>query len=309
MAVGQDVDRGRDTGGGAVDAAERDATGPDATVVGATVSEFEEVRPAPPLRRYVHSYCGYRLAGFGPGIHVGMPSRHLTVILTIDEPLDVSGPIDPAGPVERYDTLIGGLHDGPVHIHHDGFQHGIQLSLTPLGARALFGVPSADLASTVVALDSVLGRAAGEIHERLHDAATWSDRFAVVDEVLGRHLEEPRPPRPEVIGTWDLLAATAGGVAVSDIARELGWSRRHLSAVFRDEIGLSPKVVGRIMRFERSKDLVTAGAPSLADVAARSGYADQAHLARDWRDLAGASPTAWMRGEEFPIVQDERLRT
>ena len=79
--------------------------------------------------------------------------------------------------------------------------------------------------------------------------------------------------------------------------------------MFRDEIGLSPKVVGRIMRFERSKDLVTAGAPSLADVAARSGYADQAHLARDWRDLAGASPTAWMRGEEFPIVQDERRRT
>jgi len=75
------------------------------------------------------------------------------------------------------------------------------------------------------------------------------------------------------------------------VARELGWSHRRLIARFRDEVGLPPKFVARIARFERAREALAADpASGLADVAARCGYADQAHLTREVGELAGMTP-------------------
>ena len=93
------------------------------------------------------------------------------------------------------------------------------------------------------------------------------------------------------------------------VADEVGFSRRHLTGLVRAECGLSPKQFQRIARFQRACRLVRAGCP-LAAIAVECGYADQAHLTRDWTALAGCSPRAWMRRElsfvqDFPIVSDD----
>ncbi len=81
----------------------------------------------------------------------------------------------------------------------------------------------------------------------------------------------------------------------------LGYSRRHLATLVRAECGLAPQQLHRIGRFERSRALV--GRRPLAEVAARCGYADHAHLTREWVALAGCPPTTWLR-EEFPFLHD-----
>ena len=100
---------------------------------------------------------------------------------------------------------------------------------------------------------------------------------------------------------WRLLHGHDGVVDVSRLAAEVGWNRRHLAQRFQDEFGLGPKLTGRVMRFDRSKQLVAAGTTRLADIAATCGYYDQAHMARDWREFAGCPPTAWAEEEELPI--------
>jgi AraC-like DNA-binding protein len=85
------------------------------------------------------------------------------------------------------------------------------------------------------------------------------------------------------------------------VAEEVGYSRRRLITLVRQETGLAPKEYQRVARFESSRALL--GHRPLATVAADCGYADQAHLARDWADLAGCAPTTWLR-EEFPFLQD-----
>ena len=77
----------------------------------------------------------------------------------------------------------------------------------------------------------------------------------------------------------------------------MGWSRRHLAARFREELGLPPKALGRLIRVEQAVQRMRAGEP-LADVAYGSGYADQSHFNRDFRELVGCAPG------EFPFVQD-----
>ncbi|MFG2612086.1 AraC family transcriptional regulator [Streptomyces anulatus] len=261
-------------------------------------------RPAPALRQYVDSYVGFDLRGLPAGVHCGPPSRALTAVISLSVPLELSADIDDGAPVTRFSSVAGGLMCRSVAIHHDGRQHGVQLSLTPLGARAIYGMPAAELAQRLVPLDELLGALAVELVDRLRAATTWTARFAALDELLLRAVGSgaggDRVPRerPEVAEAWRRLVAARGRVQVGAIAAELGWSRRYLTERFRGEVGLSPKTFARVLRFEHAHELAAAQDPlPWADVASVSGYADQAHLVRDWREFTNRTPTAWRRGE------------
>jgi AraC-like DNA-binding protein len=270
-------------------------------------SEFVWRRPAPPLRPFVAWYGGYREAGVAPGRHRGLPSPHLTVIITLDDPLVIATHPDPRTPPGRYDTLIGGLHSVPALITHDGRQSGIQLYLSPLGARALLGLPAGELASTDVDAGAVWGPFARELRERLLTAGGWNQRFGVLDDLLLGRADAGARPQPEVMRAWRQLLVSAGGVPMSALAREVGWSGRYLSQRFAVEIGLSPKAAARVVRFDRARRLLvrqtgTGRDLTLAAVAATCGYYDQAHLAREFGQFAGCSPSRWL-AEEFRNVQ------
>jgi len=261
-------------------------------------------RPAPAVRPYVGSYTGYWMERIGPGTHQGLPSGTLTVVLSLGPPVDMTAMADPRQAPASYDALVGGLHAAPVTIAYDQIQCGVQLDVTPFGARALFGLPAGELGSAVVHLEELIGRRAGEWLDRLRSAPTWAARFAVLDDVLAGAVVDGPPPPAEVVRAWDRLVTTGGGIEVAALAQEVGWSRRHLAQRFQEEIGLAPKVAGRVLRFDRATSLLRrAVRPGLADVAAVCGYYDQAHLTRDFRELAGLTPTAWL-AEELPSVQD-----
>ncbi len=262
--------------------------------------------PRPPLAPLVSGYSGYRIEGAPPGVHRGLPSRHLTLIVTLDGTVDLAAMPDRTQPPASFSALAGGLHDTPALIRHDGHQHGLHLHLTPLGARVLLGLPAGELAGTVVELSTLLGQVAGELLERVRSARTWTDRFLQLDAVLTRIARQRDGPAPELGWAWRRLSANHGRVEVAALAQEVGWSRRHLSERFRREFGLTPKVAGRVMRFEVAHRLLRSPRPpGLADVAARAGYYDQAHLHREWRELARCTPTRWL-AEEFPSVHDSR---
>jgi AraC-like DNA-binding protein len=268
--------------------------------------ETVEARPAAALRSLVGSYRGYRLQG-PAGTHRGLPSRHLTFIISLAEPVDICRMPDASQTPAAYGAPIGGLHASPATIRHNGFQYGMSLDLTPLGARALLGLPAGALAYSVAPLDEFLGRTAVELVDRLMAAPGWSERFTILDDVLSRVLVDTVALPPEVSWAWRRLVASGGTLEVSDLADDVGWSRRHLGEVFRREVGLPPKVAARVLRFERSRRLLERpDRPGLADVAVAAGYYDQAHLARDWRQMAGCPPTTWM-AEELPFIPSPGL--
>jgi AraC-like DNA-binding protein len=266
--------------------------------------------PAPALRPYVAGYSGYRQAGVPPATHRGLPSPYLTVIFTLDDPLTVAAHADRRQPPASYRSLVGGLHTAPALVTHQGRQSGIQLLLSPLGARALLGMPAAELASIDVEGFEVLGPLAEQICERITAAEDWPARFAVLDGLLTPRLAQPpADPRTsdEVSHAWGRLVSGGGHCTVSALAAETGWSDRHLRSKFCGETGLTPKAAARVIRFDRARRLLqrraAAGSPTLlADLAADCGYYDQAHLAREFRDLAGLPPSAWL-AEEFRNVQ------
>jgi AraC-like DNA-binding protein len=276
------------------------------------IDEFAVRRPGAGLRLYVAWCVGYRQMGVAPAAHRGLPSPWLTMIVTLDEPLVVARHPDPRQPASTHDFLLGGLHTAPALVTHEGRQSGIQLALTPLGARALLGMPAAELASLDVEAADVLGRLAAEARERVLAAPDWSGRFAVLEEFLVGRLRAAQAdrvpvPRPEVSYAWDRLERSRGAVSVAELAAETGWSARHLGEQFRAETGLSPKAGARVVRFDRARRRLLRrqaedGRVVLADLAAECGYYDQAHLAREFRDLAGCPPSVLL-AEELRNVQ------
>jgi AraC-like DNA-binding protein len=176
---------------------------------------------------------------------------------------------------------------------YDGEQHGVEIRLTPPGARMALGVPMAELSDLVVRLEDVVGAVVvRRLVERLHEAPGWEERFAVLDALLARRLAVASAPPPAVVHAWRRLVATDGRVPVAALTEEVGWSRRHLAARFRAEVGLAPKALARILPFQRVTERLRAEPPAaLAEVALECGYYDQAHLNRDFRALAGLSPT------------------
>lgn len=256
--------------------------------------------PQSALRRYCGPYIGYDLRG-EPGRHRGVPSGWLTVVLAFDRPTDLAWLGEEAGR-GRFWALASGLHTRSVDIRHDGWQHGIQLALTPWGCRALLGMPASALARDIVPLGEVLPRLD---HEAIA-AADWPERFRLLDRALmvaaDRHSRPHVSPRPEVAQAWRLVRRTHGTVRVGDVAEELSWSRRHLSAQFRAEIGLTVKEAVKVTRFEYACGLLTSGVGA-AEVAVRAGYADQSHLTREFGELAGYAPMEYLRAE-FPFLQD-----
>jgi AraC-like DNA-binding protein len=260
-------------------------------------------RVHPALRPYLGDLIGYEYPGAPPELHRGLPSQYLTVVIALDEPIGIGWPGEP---VDKFQTVVSGLHPTAVQIGQSPNISGIQLSLTPAGSRTLLGLPSGELASVSLDADKLFGQSAQVLGDQLRAEPSWERRLAIVEDLLlGTWHDGLVPePRAELSWAWRRLCETAGGVGVQALATEIGWSRRHLTERFRTEYGLAPKVAGRVLRFEQAVTrLKQRPTTRLADLAADLGYADQAHLTREWHSLAGCSPRVWM-AEELPFVQD-----
>lgn len=270
--------------------------------VGEPRSEWLTQRPAPPVAPFVERYVGYRLEGFPAGVHRGLPSRHLTFIVSIGPQIDVVAQTDPAQASRTYRAVVSGLQASPALIAHDGFQEGVAFELTPLGCRALLGLPAREIWNASLELEELAGPIGVELWERLQLTPGWPERFAICDEALAR-LATDRRVEPALDRSWRLLTGSAGTVGMADLARTVGWTRQHFARRFAGEFGLSPKLAARVVRFDRARRMLQAPFLSIAQVAQACGYYDQSHLARDFRELAGVSP-ARLLADDLPSVQD-----
>jgi AraC-like DNA-binding protein len=221
-----------------------------------------------------------------------VPFPGVPVIFNLGDAWHVEDP--GAGPARR-DSFVAGLHTSPTIVHAAASWECIELRLTPLGARRILGLPMHELANrTIDAADVLPG--SGELAERLHASRSWDERFDLVESFLTGRLVDAKPAVAGVEWAWQRLRTTGGRAAIRGLADELGWSHRRLIARFREQIGLTPKAAARVLRFDRAvRALVSSRTGELAAIAYDCGYFDQAHLNRDFRDLAGTTPTDFLR--------------
>lgn len=254
-------------------------------------SWFVPARPPDALAGHVLRYLGYREHSTLPVRRRQAPVGSCALIIGFGPRLHLRGP----GGARTSGAFLAGMHDAAVLTEFTGEQYGLQVDLTPLGVYRLLHRPMSGLTNLVPGLDELDDPALAALPDRLAHLTDWPSRFALVSDVLAARVLDGRArrPDPEVVFAWSRLTRSGGTAGVAELAAQTGWSRRHLLTRFREQVGLAPKTAGRVLRFQRASGLVASGTGSLADIAATCGYSDQPHLVREFRALAGVTPTAF----------------
>lgn len=235
-------------------------------------------------------YCGFTEWSSEPLRRREIAQDSVTVIFNLGPQLLVGGREEPLS--ARQSFAAASLGEYGV-TEFTGPSRGIEVKMTPLGARALFGQPMDELSPVVVPLEQALA-GSGLLTEQLACAPGWQARFDLLDaELAGRLRERPAPP-PDVAWAWGRLTRSSGRLSIGSLLEELGCSRRHLSARFREQIGITPKTAARLLRFRRCVELLGEDGTRFAEIAAACGYYDQPHMNRDFREFSGTTPRSFL---------------
>ncbi|WP_457154743.1 helix-turn-helix domain-containing protein [Mesorhizobium sp. P5_C1] len=256
--------------------------------------EMRRRLPSPALEGIVTDICGYRETAAGHFHNVEYASLTVPLVISFAEPFAIGLGKTP-GDNDRFASFAAGLFAGPVVIESFGGACCVQVNFTPLGARRFFRQPMSELTDSMVVLDDVLGGEGMALRERLGNAPDWAARFDIAEAFVAARLENAAETPLEIAWAYDRIITSGGRTRISVLAEKLGRSRKHLASGFSDAIGIGPKTLSRIVRFNRALGLSRQQTVDWADIAADCGYADQAHLVREFRDLAGETPTALAR--------------
>lgn len=163
------------------------------------------------------------------------------------------------------------------------------------GAAAILGLPMREVAGQVVEADAVLGGLVAETRERLFHAVGPDARIGVAASFLLRR-GAAAIPAPALIRRAVARLSTAEPPAIAALCAELDISQKHLIDRFHHHVGLAPKTLLRIHRFERTLAALNRPGPvRLEQIALACGYYDQAHFNRDFAAFSGINPTGYAR--------------
>jgi AraC-like DNA-binding protein len=194
------------------------------------------------------------------------------------------------------DIWFSGISEWPIDTEAPHGNVLVGVAFAARGAASLLPMPQSEVANRTGSFADLFGRGALHLRERLLETGDASLRLALVEQwllgicVSGRHIH------PLVDWATRRLAECGGQLRTAELARDAGVSRKHLAGLFREQVGLAPKTLARIHRFQRA--LGALGENRVVDwseLADRCGYYDQSHLIHDFRQFAGMSPADFAR--------------
>jgi AraC-like DNA-binding protein len=213
-------------------------------------------------------------------IHLKKPT---VSFLLDDEPFSVRVP------------LLAGPYSRPFYVDPSQSDGAIGILFRPGAARMFFPIAPHELHNTDVALSDFCPV---EAERLLNDvcSARGEQQFVVVEQYLNTKLAKAAPIHPAVRYAVAQLSAEGGVRRVRKIQTDSGLSHTRFIQLFREHVGLTPKLFCRVRRFRAMLDQIKKGIPvNWAELAADCGYFDQAHLIRDFRAFAGTTPLEYSR--------------
>jgi AraC-like DNA-binding protein len=250
-------------------------------------------KPTPTLAPFVdHLWCVHD-APTHQREHV-MPAGTLELVINLaEDELRIYDRDDPRRCTRFAGAMVSGAYSRYFVIDTREHASIIGAHFKPGGAVHFFGMPPGHLGNMHVELSQLWGPSARDLRNQLCDARSVQQQFELLEEALLRRLSDQVELRPAARAGLEWLRH---GRRVAEVAKELALSRRRFTSVFKEDVGLTPKVFARVHRFQHAVAVAQAQTlPDWSQLAAETGYFDQSHMIRDFVEFSGFGPAALHR--------------
>lgn len=160
----------------------------------------------------------------------------------------------------------------------------------PYAIPLLFNIPAEVLTNQNIEIAELLGKEGEELEEKMMLCDTLTQRIAIMTHFIEEKLKNNSQGSIKLLSAIHHIVSTRGIINVADIVGNYFLSQRQFERSFKQLTGFSPKMFSRIVRFEECVSKAVLSDGSLTDITFTSGYYDQSHMIRDFREFSGKSP-------------------
>jgi AraC-like DNA-binding protein len=259
---------------------------------------FFTYRPAPPLA------CSVEMFWYGEGYPAAhrteraLPSGRIQLVIDLSDGFVRDGAPAAQRCQPAAAPLVVGMQSRFAVLETAALQHIMSVVFRPGGTREIFDVPADAFYNGVVPLEQVWGSAATQLRDRLRETRSAAEKFRLLEAALLRCRRERLELHAAVRYALERFQCAPHILSVLGVNKEIGLSRRRFAQLFREQVGVTPKLYCRIHRFQRVVQRIASGAPvDWAEVALAGGYCDQAHFSHEFRDFSGITPGAYLASD------------
>ncbi|HWO00469.1 MAG TPA: helix-turn-helix domain-containing protein [Blastocatellia bacterium] len=263
--------------------------------------QYEEFRPAAPLAKYVKCFWVLEAeAADSPNQERILPDGCAEIVFQLADPFNQ---LTPDGTTHRQPlAMLVGQMRRHLLIQPTGRVRVMGVRFWPGGAYPFLDVPQNEILDRIVGLDAVWGKTTPELQSRIADAETASESVKQLEAVLLARLKQFRRHDEAALQATALILRAGGRLSIDALTQELGINSRRLDRTFSERIGLPPKTLCRIVRFQQVFKRLERQAKNLdwLRIALDCGYYDQSHFIKEFKFFSGRAPTSYL-AEQNPM--------
>jgi len=253
---------------------------------------YEEILPSPLLRPYVKCYWNLEYTNHEDKIERVVPDGRMELIFHYGDPFRHVNEKDKT----QSRSVLSGQITEAVLLRPDQQVGILAVRFLPPGFTAIFGENASAITGQITEFSSLAGKIAQEVEEQILEAKALIDRVRILEKMLIQFCTKSRVLDRVTRLSSQLFYENPAESTILHVADQFGISLRTLERQFKAQVGLSPSKFIKIARFQRALRIKNSNPKaSFALVAAESGYYDQSHFTRDFKDLTGLSPAEYFQ--------------
>jgi AraC-like DNA-binding protein len=252
--------------------------------------------PGPPLSNYVD--CILYVEGNNKG--AGFPKTAMSLVFNLNDPFKLFADRQFTRFTDYKKYWVAGLQTQPTYVESYGESKMIVIQFRTLGAYVFLNQPLRYFTNHYITLDCIFKNEADETWEQLKESGTINQKFLITENFLYRKLLKNKIPSVKLISSIDLLFKNKENISIAAICRQHNISRKHLNFLFREYLGISPKMLSSLNRFQLILQTISKSRPhKLTDIAYELDFFDQAHFSNNFKRFTGLKPNDYVKNVEI----------
>ena len=245
-----------------------------------------------PLDNYVD--CILYIEGNNKG--VGFPKTAMSLVFNLNDSFKLFTDKQFTQFIDYKKYWVAGLQTQPAFVESYGESKMIVIQFKAYGAYVFLNQPLRHFTNHFIDLDCIFKNEADEIWEQLKETKTTTEKFLIIENFLYRKLLTSKMPNDKLLSSIDQLFKNKTQISITAICEQYNISRKHLNFLFQEYMGISPKMLSSLNRFQSILQIISKSRPDkLTSIAYELDFFDQAHFSNNFKRFTGLKPNEYIK--------------